>query len=58
MEAHNRAENQTDYGLWNETTPWGTGGYYHQEAYDFTQFIGSYHVLTTDGIKGRDKDAR
>lgn len=42
---------QTD-GLWHRGTPLGTDGYFISEGYDFSPL--SHHVLTTDGILGRD----
>lgn len=39
-------------GLWSRDTPMGAAGYYGDESYDGTQL--SHHVLTTDGIRGRD----
>jgi len=44
--------NQTGYGLWSRDTPFGEDGYFSDVAYDFTQL--SHHILTTDGIRGRD----
>ena len=48
------------HGLWSKDTPLGgdyvdraEGGYFMDDAYDWTST--SYHILTTDGIKGRDK---
>ena len=40
-------------GLWHDGTPFGADGYLHQYAYE-TQAATSFHVLTTDGIRGRD----
>jgi prepilin-type N-terminal cleavage/methylation domain-containing protein len=42
-----------DKGIWSRTTPFGTNGYFGQQAYDFYVDT-SYHILTTDGIQGRD----
>ena len=39
-------------GLWSRDTPMGELGYFGQYTYDGT--IVSHHVLTTDGILGRD----
>ena len=55
-EADDRAMAQNGRKLWSNQTP--IGDYFHAQAYDFPAFIGSFHVLTTDGIKGRDIDAR
>jgi prepilin-type N-terminal cleavage/methylation domain-containing protein len=39
-------------GLWHRT-PWGADGYFGAQSYDF--LVGtSYHILTTNGILGRD----
>ena len=45
--------NQCQTGLWSRDTQWGTDGYYGNFAYD-TIVDTAYHVLTTDGILGRD----
>jgi hypothetical protein len=53
--AHLRAKNQNGWGLWSEDTPFGPGpdgGYWQEYAYDAAST--SFHILTTDGIKGRD----
>ena len=46
----------TEYGLWSRDTPFGdeetSGGYFQDLGYDFVDT--SFHVLTTDGIRGRD----
>jgi len=39
-------------GLWHRGTPFGTNGYFIPESFDFVPL--SHHVLTTDGIMGRD----
>ena len=44
---------QCQTGLWSRDTQFGTDGYYGDLAYD-TIVNTSYHVLTTDGILGRD----
>ncbi|MFM1833584.1 MAG: hypothetical protein RLZZ461_1900 [Planctomycetota bacterium] len=41
------------YGLWNRDTQYGANGYYGDTSYD-TLVNTSYHILTTDGIAGRD----
>ena len=49
-----------EWGLWSRDTPMGgtddppTGGYFMDYSYDTLSFT-SFHVLTTDGIRGRDK---
>ncbi|MDY7109461.1 MAG: prepilin-type N-terminal cleavage/methylation domain-containing protein [Planctomycetota bacterium] len=62
--ADSRMVAQTDYedwGLWSRDTPFGgteepapDGGYFMELSYDTLSFT-SFHVLTTDGIRGRDK---
>ena len=51
-----RAQTQNaDWGLWSQDTGLGPapdGGYFMDVAYDFIET--SFHVLTTDGIRGRD----
>ena len=39
-------------GLWHRGTPFGAGGYFIAEGFDGVPL--SHHVLTTDGILGRD----
>jgi type II secretory pathway pseudopilin PulG len=39
--------------LWSRNTPLGAGGYFGAQSYDFLVKT-SFHVLTTDGIEGRD----
>jgi hypothetical protein len=49
-----------EWGLWSRDTPLGgtddppTGGYFMDYSYDTLSFT-SFHILTTDGIRGRDK---
>jgi len=43
---------QTGEGLWHRGTPFGVNGYGGSQSFDGT--ILSHHVLTTDGILGRD----
>lgn len=62
-------QNGQTIGLWNNrvqgngynlTSPYptpgdplmSTGGYWHEQSYDWA--VSSFHILTTDGIKGRD----
>jgi prepilin-type N-terminal cleavage/methylation domain-containing protein len=54
MQADSLVLNQTnhDYGLWSRDTPWGTAGYFIGQSYDNANT--SFHILTTDGIRGRD----
>ena len=44
--------NQVGYGLWSRDTPLGEDGYFIDLGYDGTPL--SHHILTTDGILGRD----
>jgi prepilin-type N-terminal cleavage/methylation domain-containing protein len=44
---------QNGYGLWHRGTPWGENGYLHVYGYE-TQANTSFHILTTDGLRGRD----
>lgn len=39
-------------GLWSRDTPFGVDGYFGAQAFDDTR--NSFHILTTDGITGRD----
>lgn len=39
-------------GLWSRDTPLGNNGYFNQFAFDNTRL--AHHILTTDGILGRD----
>ena len=47
------------YGTWSRDTDMGPAGYFGTDDYDATYSPGSeacsFHVLTTDGILGRDK---
>ena len=47
---------QTGYGLWSRDTPWGENGYYIDFGYDMATT--SFHILTTNGIRGRDVVAK
>jgi type II secretory pathway pseudopilin PulG len=38
--------------LWSRSTPFGSDGYYQTEGFDFAET--SFHILTVDGIRGRD----
>ena len=51
--ADSRSRNQVGYGLWARDTPWGEDGFLIGDSWDFLSET-SYHVLTTDGIRGRD----
>ena len=39
--------------LWSRNTPLGAAGYFGGQSYDFLVRT-SFHVLTLDGIEGRD----
>ncbi|MHC5002670.1 MAG: type II secretion system protein [Planctomycetota bacterium] len=51
-----RVTAQSGHGLWSRDTPFGTAGYFIDLGYD--QAATSFHVLTTEGIRGRDTIAR
>jgi prepilin-type N-terminal cleavage/methylation domain-containing protein len=57
MESDARARatntNPGEKGLWHRGTPFGANGYFGAQSYDFLVDT-SYHVLTTNGILGRD----
>ena len=51
------ARQSTDQaGLWSRDTPFGDDGYLMNDGYDFAET--SYHVLTIDGVRGRDTIGR
>ncbi|NNE48194.1 MAG: hypothetical protein HKN37_16195, partial [Rhodothermales bacterium] len=51
-----RVQGQTGgWGLWSRDTPFGEEGYFISEGFD--QAETSFHILTTDGILGRDVSA-
>ncbi len=51
------ARQSTDQaGLWSRDTPFGDDGYLMNDGYDFAE--SSYHVLTIDGVRGRDTIGR
>ena len=47
-----RNMNHSGYRLWREDTPNGADGYFIPQGYDFSDT--SFHIFTTDGIRGRD----
>ncbi|MCH8344280.1 MAG: prepilin-type N-terminal cleavage/methylation domain-containing protein [Planctomycetes bacterium] len=57
---HRHQVENPDWGLWSTDTPFGGdalnpqagGGYFIDEAYDYANT--SFHILTTDGARGRD----
>jgi prepilin-type N-terminal cleavage/methylation domain-containing protein len=52
MSSDRRTMQQAGYGLWSRDTPQGGEGYLIPDGYDFAAT--SFHILTIDGIKGRD----
>jgi prepilin-type N-terminal cleavage/methylation domain-containing protein len=54
--ADTRLQVQAGHGLWSRDTPMGGDGYFIAEGYDFAAT--SFHVLTTEGVRGRDTLAR
>ncbi len=49
-------QNSDQVGLWTRDTSFGEGGYFIEDAYDFAAT--AYHILTTDGVRGRDTIGR
>ena len=47
-----REQNHENWGLWSKDTRWGDDGYLNSYGYDPVET--SFHILTTDGIRGRD----
>jgi prepilin-type N-terminal cleavage/methylation domain-containing protein len=47
-----RQQSLLGYGLWSKDTGFGENGYFIDLGYD--QAATSFHILTTDGIRGRD----
>jgi type II secretory pathway pseudopilin PulG len=47
-----RMDHQSGHGLWTRDTPFSADGYFIEFGYD--QANTSFHILTTDGILGRD----
>jgi prepilin-type N-terminal cleavage/methylation domain-containing protein len=52
MSSDRRAEYQSGVGLWSRDTTFGDDGFFISDGYDFAAT--SYHILTIDGIRGRD----
>ena len=49
-----RAQTQSEeWGLWSKDTPMGDNGFFDAYRYDLG-IPSSFHILTTDGIRGRD----
>jgi len=55
MTADTEVMKQTGFGLWSRDTPFGVDGYFNEYSYDGVEL--SHHILTTDGILGRDTTA-
>ncbi len=56
MSSDRRMRRQTGYdnwGLWSRDTPLRDDGYFIPEGYDL-QANTSFHILTIDGVRGRD----
>jgi len=58
-----RFDGTSGYHLWLQDSPMGTAGFFCEEPFTYSTpgnlnspqgFITSFHILTTDGIKGRD----
>ena len=56
MASDRRNLRQADVGLWTRDTPFGTDGYFIADGYDFAAT--GYHILTTEGLRGRDTVGR
>lgn len=52
LDADARVRQQSGQGLWHRTPGGATDGYYESHALDPTR--SSFHIFTTDGIRGRD----
>jgi prepilin-type N-terminal cleavage/methylation domain-containing protein len=53
MQGDQRAQSAPNGSLWSKNTPLGGNGYFGAQSYDFLVRT-SFHILTTDGIEGRD----
>jgi prepilin-type N-terminal cleavage/methylation domain-containing protein len=51
--ANQSQQGWVEKGLWHRQTPFGANGYFGPQAFDWLVMT-SYHILTTDGIQGRD----
>ena len=56
MSSDRRHVRQTGHGLWSRDTPFGEDGYFIDDGYDFAST--SFHILTTEGVRGRDTIGR
>ncbi|MHC4127206.1 MAG: hypothetical protein ACYSUR_07045 [Planctomycetota bacterium] len=52
MSSDRRHEQQAGYGLWTRDTTFLEDGYLIADGYDFAAT--SFHILTTEGVRGRD----
>ncbi len=52
MSADVRQLRQAGHGLWSRDTPFGNDGYFISDGFDFAAT--SFHMLTVDGVRGRD----
>ncbi|MHC4349911.1 MAG: hypothetical protein ACYS15_15450, partial [Planctomycetota bacterium] len=52
MSSDRRHVRQAGYGLWSRDTLFGDDGYLIADGYDFAE--ASFHILTTEGVLGRD----
>ncbi len=52
MSSDRRHTRQAGYGLWSRDTPFANDGYFIGDGYDFVET--AYHILTIDGVRGRD----
>jgi prepilin-type N-terminal cleavage/methylation domain-containing protein len=52
MSSDRRHERQAGHGLWTRDTSFGDDGYLISDGYDFAAT--SFHILTTEGVRGRD----
>jgi prepilin-type N-terminal cleavage/methylation domain-containing protein len=52
MSSDRRHARQAGFGLWTRDTSFGDDGYLISDGYDFAE--ASFHILTTEGVLGRD----
>ncbi|MHC4081847.1 MAG: hypothetical protein ACYSU2_11060, partial [Planctomycetota bacterium] len=52
MSSDRRHVRQAGYGLWSRDTSFGDEGYLISDGYDFSET--SFHIFTTEGVRGRD----
>jgi prepilin-type N-terminal cleavage/methylation domain-containing protein len=51
-DSRHRSQTDDDAGLWSRDTPFEEDGYLIDDGYDFAET--SFHVLTINGVRGRD----